>query len=270
MKIRFPIILIAAALIAGSCGKSLIKESEIARLPGYVPAEKQEADDTVESLLSLNESSPRTFSSRFQLSFKEPDRGYAFSGRLAYNTGTDTLNLKMEDLVFRSPVVTFIQSGPRVAMYFYREKRLYRTGVSRMNLKRVSDLDIDYELVHELATGNIPLIKKFREIVVLKSGASRAVVILKDRKYYERIYLYKMVPRKIEFIRKATGEKYVVTLAGYTRTGNSRYYRNISLTAPHLRTGMELRFSGARVNRSVRLRSADEFTPPPGARVISF
>lgn len=259
-----------AVIIAAGCGKSLLKDEEMVRIPGYVNADKMEAAKTYERLMAFNKTSPETFSSDFQLTFRSDNRGYAFTGRLAYDTEAGGVNLNLKDLVFKSPVASFIQSGSRVAVYLYQEKKLLNTGVSRMNLRRVSDLDIDYEMVQDLANGKIPLIGSHSPAGVLKSGTAGDVIVLKNRKFYERIYFAGNIPRRIELIRKSTGERYIITLSGYTGNGNSRYFRSIGLTALHLDIRIDLKFAGARVNGPVKLMTVDNFPVPPGSKIISF
>jgi hypothetical protein len=177
------------------------------------------------------------------------------------------------DMVFRSPITTFVQEDENIKIYFPMDKVLYQDTAATISLKNYTGIDIEFRFLYPMLIGQIPLITEFSVKSGLSEdagGASVEYIILENQGYFQTIAFSAGIPAKLLFVNKESKDRVELYLENPVWQGTTLIYREIRLVIPSTGEKLSITFNDITLNPALDPAAVGSLQVPPGTKVISM
>ncbi len=238
------ILVLLFPLIFYSCASSEKRGGEFSGNPEDLKRSKT----LLAIIAGINKGAPQSIQSSFALTGRKGGKKFSFDGRLRYDAkGVENIFLK--DYIFKSPLVNYYRIKDQLYFHFVPEKKIYIDSCKTIELFRYTGVRTDFNFLHDIAVGHIPLLPKYSIKKSVNMGGDRSVVILEDDSFYESIFFKNNVPDKLLLVHKKTGEKSEVYFKSVMRKGNLFFAKKLLVILPGKSLRLKVRFFSTRLNK---------------------
>ncbi len=206
----------------------------------------------------INENSPSTISSSFTADGINNGQKFKIEGTADFDR-QGYYKISVVDYVFRSKVLDAYRDMDILYFSYPAEKKLLVDNVNRINLYRYIGFQTDFIMLYTLFTGGIPLVRDGRVTKCVAGDEPESYnLVLENDEYMQNIHFVKKVPDKIMIISKATKDKMEIYLKSQITKDKSIFYKNIRIVAPEKNLSVNIKFSGTKLNGSLKI---EKFRP---------
>ena len=256
-------------LLPAGCVRTSLRDDDVAGQ--YQKTGKETIRDMVNTISTINTGLPESYSAEFSIDGVSGVKHFKSLGSAQFNRKERAMYVSFTDFIFKSPVMVLMMDGDLVRIYYPAEKRLFVDNVNTIDMANYSGPGIDFDLLHDLATGTFPLIKNYS----VKQGyraveGTGTMLIIENAKYYETISFKGKVPDKILLMNKRTREKTEVYVKKVLADRGSRFFGTILLVADQGRLRLELNFSNIKLNAPVRVKTFRDMRLPGDIKIIKM
>lgn len=257
---RYALLLLLVAVV--SCGSADRRDADLVTAP-------QSKKDLEKIIKDVNGRAVGSFESNFSFEGAMKKKKYRTLGSIVFTRNPKKMNVSITDFIFKSQLAAVIQDEKDLQIYFPAEKRLFVETMDSFRLKNYSDIDFNFQILYELMTGAIPVLKNYRVVnTVAEPGSDVRYLILENDAYYETISFKGDVPDKILIKDKNSMEKVEFYLEKRTTSGESQFYRTIRIIAPASEITMTVNFTRLKLNEPVKVKSVVEMNLPKNISII--
>lgn len=269
MKRGFMVLMIAAATAWG-CTTGAFRD-ESAPEDQYHPSGKEGIRSMVDTIADINRRSPESYTLDFNIDGTYGEKKNKMLGSMEFNRKQRTMHVSVVDFIFRSPVMTLLQEGDVIRVYYPVEKKMYVNNARTIDMANYGGVSIDFRIFHDLITGVIPLISGYsvKQGLTANNGKG-SVLILENPDYYQTISFRGNDPDKILLINRKTRERIELYLKNPVGQGASRIYSNVMIVAQRVPLRLEITFKKIQLNAPVKVKTFKEMKFPDGLKIIQM
>ncbi len=269
VKVRIGLFALAAAAACG-CSTSTFRDDS-ALAGKYTPSGKDGIRVMVESISDINRKCPESYSLDFNIDGTYGGKKNRMLGSVQFNRKQRMMHVAVVDVIFRSPVMTILQEGDVIRVYYPVEKKMYVDSIRTIDLANYGGISIDYRMFNDLITGVIPLIPGYSVKQGLSANNGKgSMLILENPGYFETISFKGNDPDKILLINKKTREKLEIYVKNPVVQGASRIYSNVMLVAQNVSLRLEITFKKIQLNAPVKVKTLKDLKLPEGLKIIQM
>jgi hypothetical protein len=194
-------------------------------------------------------------------------------GNACYNNNPRRMRIVFHDAILQSPISEIVQEDDVLRFYFPIEKAVYIENINKINLKAYTNFNLDYNLVSDLLTGKIPVIKNYRVYKGLESETDPVIkenklIILENEEFYETISFLNNVPDKILWVNKNSKERIELYLRRPVFTDNFLFYKEAKIISRDADLNILIQFSSIKFNIPVDSENITKLKIPKDANII--
>jgi hypothetical protein len=255
---------------AGGCTTGAFRDDS-ALAGQYHPSGKERIRAMIDSISDINRKSPESYTLDFTIDGTYGEKKNKMLGSVQFNRKQRTMHVSVVDFIFRSPMMTFLQEGDVVRVYYPVEKKLYADNIKTINLANYGGISIDFRMFQDLITGVIPLITGYSVKQGLADNNGKgSMLILENPGFYETISFQGNDPDKILLINKTTREKLEIYVKNPVAQGTSRIYSNIMIISHSVPLRLEVTFKKIQLNTPVKVKTIKDLKLPDGLKIIQM
>ncbi|MFH0976590.1 MAG: hypothetical protein V1874_12480 [Spirochaetota bacterium] len=219
----------------------------------YTTADKKDTAYLLKLIEKANTDCTRALDANFDIEGHSGKQKFKASGNIQFNDNPRKVKIVFHDAVFKTPITEIIQDGYEIKFYFPFDKILYNDNIKTINLKNYTNFDIDFDLVSDLSTGKIPLIKNYSIVKGLEhedasGNENNKLIIINNKEYYETISFMREIPDKILWMNKTTKEKIEVYLYDPLKRDKLLFYKTIKIVSLSSDLKITIRFNSIKFN----------------------
>lgn len=262
------IIVIIGALICGCVKKTLYDDST--RMP-YEPSDDKTLESMVNGIAAINKNSPGSYSVEFSVDGVYDRKKFKLQGNAQFNRKQRMMHAAFLDYIFNTQVTVFLLEGDTVRILFPIQKKMYVDDAKTINLANYGGFNINFNILFDLSTGTIPLLRdcRIRQGLIAKEEAT-SLLILENPGYIETISFNENVPDKILLIDKNTKDKLEIYIKKITRQGASRFFSGLKIIAKENSITLDITFNRVLLNNQVRVKTIKDIKLPENLQVIKM
>ena len=247
------------------CSKTIVKSDRELRKAG-------DADivHLIKVIEKININSAQSFIANFNIEGHLGKQNYKASGNAQFNNNPRRMRVIFHDAVFKSAITFIVQEEDTIKIFFPFDKILYIDNIKKFNFKFYSNLNLDFQLVSELSTGKIPVIKNYSSIKCYEdgnSGQNNKLIILENNEFYETISFMDDVPDKILWLNKITKEKTEVYLFNPVIKENILFFNLIKIVSVSSDLKLTIQFDSLKFNVPVDLKNMVRLKLPSDIKI---
>lgn len=262
--------LLLAAAVAWGCTTGAFRD-ESAPEDQYHPSGKDGIRAMVDGIAGINRKSPESYALDFTINGTYGEKKNKMLGSMEFNRKQRAMHVSVVDFIFRSPVMTLLQEGDVIRVYYPVEKKMYVDNVRTIDMSNYGGISIDFRMFHDLITGVIPLISGYSVKQGLSANNGKgSMLILENPDYYQTISFRGSDPDKILLVNKKTRERIEIYVKNPVGQGASRMYSNVMIVAQRVALRLEISFNKIRLNAPVKVKSFKDMRLPDGLKVIQM
>ncbi len=269
VKARIGVLMIVAATAWG-CTTSAFRD--VSTPEGqYHPSGKDGIRVMVNTISDINMKSPESYALDFNIDGRYGEKKNKILGSVQFNRKQRTMHVSVVDFIFRSPVMTLLQEGDVIRVYYPVEKKMYVDNIKTIDLANYGGFSIDFRMFHDLITGVIPLITGYsvKQGLIANNGKG-SMLILENPRYYQTISFQGNDPDKILLINRKTRDRLEIYVKNPVGQGASRIYSNVMIVAQHIPLRIEITFKKIQLNAPVKVKTFKDMKLPDGLKVIQM
>ncbi len=262
--------LMLAAATALGCTTGAFRD-ESAPEDQYHPSGKDGIRVMVDTIADINRKSPESYSLDFNIDGTYGEKKNKMLGSMEFNRKQRTMHVSVVDFIFRSPVMTLLQEGDVIRIYYPVEKKMYVDNVRTIDMANYGGVSIDFRMFYDLITGVIPLISGYsvKQGLAANNGKG-SMLILENPNYYQTISFRGNNPDKILLINRKTRERIEIYVKNPVGQGASRIYSNVMIVAQRVPLRLEITFKKIQLNAAVKVKTYKDMRLPDGLKVIQM
>lgn len=262
--------LVIAAAAAWGCATSAFRDDS-APEGQYHPSGKDGIRIMVDSIADINRKSPESYVLDFTIDGTYGEKKNKILGSVQFNRKQRTMHVSVVDFIFRSPLMTLLQEGDVIRVYYPVEKKMYVDNARTIDLANYGGVSIDFRMFHDLITGVIPLINGYsvKQGLAANSGKG-SLLILENSHYYQTISFQGNDPDRILLINRKTKNKLEIYVKNPVGQGACRIYSNVMIVAKDVPLRLEIAFKKIQLNTPVKVKTFKDMKLPDGLKVIQM
>ncbi|HRS78968.1 MAG TPA: hypothetical protein P5115_17590 [Spirochaetota bacterium] len=269
MKKRIAALMLAASTVWG-CTTGAFRD-ESAPEDQYHPSGKDGIRAMVDTIADINRRSPDSYALDFTIDGAYGGKKNKMLGSMEFNRKQSAMHVSVVDYIFRSPVMTLLQEGDVIRVYYPVEKKMYVDNARTIDMANYGGVSIDFRMFHDLITGVIPLISGYsvKQGLVANNGKG-SMLILENPNYYQTISFRGNDPDKILLINRKTRERIELYVKNPVGQGASRIYSSVMIVAQRVPLRLEITFRKIQLNAPVKVKTFKDMKLPGGLKIIQM
>ncbi len=262
--------LIVMAVLISFCSSGNVKGSA-EKPPDVKTTYPEHIELMLKRISSFNNRSPGSISSSFEIVGKIKNKKFKSIGNIHYDRREGKLNATFLDYIFKSPVTMIFKENSSLWFYFPAEKKMILDNVNTIDLHNYLELNIDFNILFSLFSGEIPLIKGYK----IKKGLSgrkggSSYLILENQNFYQTISFDKSEPDRVLIIRKDSKEKCEIYFKKFFRMNGSSYYKKLRIISGDRKFTFDFIFKHIKLNVPVKVKTINKIRMPRGLKIIKM
>ncbi len=182
--------------------KNIHADSENTKKAG---SKNTKAEKYIEIINQINEKIPPSFTTYISLNAYVNKVKYNVQGRAYFNNNPRKIKTKLNDLIFKSPMLDMLINNNIVKIFVPADGILYVRNINKARFKR-NLLENNYKLITAAVLGRIPLIENYKINKIITKGKNKFLLI-ENENYFETISFSNNLPNKILIMRKDKKDK---------------------------------------------------------------
>jgi hypothetical protein len=269
MKIRHYIIC-AAIVLTGISGCSTAAVKKDTNL-------KTADEDNILHLLNLinkySNNSQKSYTLKVNIDGHSGAQKFKTGGNIEYNNNPRRMKIVFHDAILQSPITEIVQEDDILKFYFPLDKTVYIENINKIDLKSYTNFYLDFNLISDLLSGKIPLIKQYRIYKGLANETDPVIsgtklIILENNDYYETISFLNDVPDKILWVNKTTKEKIEVYFKKPFIKENFLFYKETKIISRNADLNIVIQFSSIKPDAPVDPENLTKIKISKDAKII--
>ncbi len=267
--IYFALPVLMYLFLFSGCTKNIIKkETDLLNL------NNERISFLLKKIEDINNNSPKSFSLDLNTQGILNRKKFKSTGKAIFNKEPREMKITFYDVIFRSPLTIIVQDIDVIKFYFPIEKTLYMDNVKTVNLKRYSNINLDYNLVASLAIGKIPIIKNYSIKKALTTGENEqnsrkeTYLIFENNDFFETIAFEKDIPCKILMLNKRSKEKTEIYLKEPFYKNSILFYKTIRFISLSSDFRITTRFKNIKFNIPVDVKKITKIDLPKDCKIL--
>ena len=233
-----------------ACANSQVKKD----LSQANSSDNQEALPLLEIVNKINDSSPSTFSSSFTVEGSMKADKFKITGTAFYDKQAEKFAMNFSDFVFKSQLSSFLKNGKNIEVHYIPENRIVLDSSETIKITNYVPLNIEFNLVYQLLTSQIPMIENYSVFQVTKEG-TRSFLVIQNNTWFQTIAFNSDEPERIKFTNKSTSQEIEIYLRSPLDQNGSRYYRRIRILSRSAGIDVNINTGWASLNKPVNIRN---------------
>lgn len=263
------IYIIILMLFISGCSTAKIK-SETTEL-------KAADQENIEYLLGIikkyNSGSLQSYTLKINVEGHSGTRKFKVEGNALYNNNPKRMKIVFHDAILMSSISEIVQEDNILKFYFPIDKTLYVENTEKINLKAYTDFSLDFNLVSDLLSGRIPVIRQFAVYKGLECETDPAIkenklIILENSDFFETISFLNDIPDKILWVNKNSKERLELYLKSPVIRDNFLFYKEAKIISREADLNVLIRFSSVKFNEPVDPEIIAKIKIPKDAVII--
>ncbi len=268
IKIYTAIFALIGAVYWG-CTKSIVREDTA--MKQYAPADESAIRSMRETVEATNKNSPESYSANFYVFGASHGKIFRSLGRAQFDRKQDSLHFSFVDYIFNTPITSFFMEGEVIQILLPIEKKMYVDNRKTIRLANYTGFDINFDILHDLSIGKIPLLRDYSIRQGLNAKTETAsLLILENKKFIETISFNKGEPDKILIVDKSSGDKVEIYFKKIIAKGPSRFFEQLKIVSPGNDLSLEINFNKIQINVPVKVSTTKNSKLPANLQIINM
>lgn len=265
--------LIGIAITAIACTGCSARTSESTVI--QLTDERAKALEFLNKIEQANSETPRVFSAKFVIEGVSPkNKKFKTLGEITFDRNAELFKVSFVDSIFKSPMAIVARDGRKIKLYMPVEKTLYEDDTYFINLKNYIDVNIEFDVLADVATWHIPIIKGYtvKQSVLQKTSTpgtdKENYIVLENDLYFETISVKNDLPNKVLIINKANKEKTEFYFENPERKNNVLYYKTIRYISAQRGERISVKFTSISPNSQLSKDRDFSLKVPSATKVV--
>ncbi len=236
--------------------------------PELNEAENLKAKELLTIIQGINDSTPETISSAFNVDGNNGEKKFRFEGKAAFNK-KGYYKLTVLDYIFQSPILEAFRDLDRLYFYYPTENKLLVDDIKKIDLEGYTGFKVEFNLLYTLFTGGIPLISDSSVYKCLYDEKEKGYnLIIQNEDFFQNIFFKDNVPDKILIVHKLSRHKAEIYLKSMIKKDESIFFRKIKIVIPELNITVNVDFTRPALNTSVKIEKFNQEKIPKKVEVV--
>jgi len=260
-------LIITVFVFFSGCATRVVHEGTVPQ--NYRPSGAKAVQDMIGTVGAINRNSPSSYAADFYVEGASAKSRFKSVGVARFDRDRGLLQITFVDYIFRSPIALFFLDGNSISVFYPIEKKLFLDNTSRFNTADYTGINIDFNILLDLAKGMIPVLPdyKVREGLITRKG-SGSILIIENNESIETISFNNAVPDKLLFINKDTRDKTEIYFKKSIQEGGSRFFNMLKIYGGKSGLELDITFSKVQLNKPVKVKTIKDVKIPPDVQII--
>jgi hypothetical protein len=223
-----------------------------------------EAKQLISIIQQTNKNVPETLQAYISLNANINKVAYNVAGAAYFVNNPRKIKLKLNDLIFKSPMLEILQDNNLLKIYSVAEETVFKRDV--IKLKKTNLLENNIDFITSTALGQIPLIENYKVKKVAAKPKNIKLLLIENINHYQTIAFKNDQPNKIMIVNKINKDRLEISLLRPIKVGEYKFFRRIRGFSKKTKNKFTVNFSRFRVNKKVNHKRIFKLSAPKNAK----